>query len=153
MSLSGLWAHGNALTVETPSHFAAINHQGWGTDLFFNPGQGSWCHIPIPSVSMLNDVRAQLLNVCLLFECEEGAGHIANVHVYDGASKPQEFNNLFLAGSHRFMDPTNTFTLAQPHPVAFGIGLSFFFVPAVGIDSSIPPILLRIAGAGATLTF
>jgi len=34
-----------------------------------------------------------------------------------------------------------------------GIGLSFFFVPAVGIDSSIPPILLRIAGAGATLTF
>jgi hypothetical protein len=150
MALTATWVHGNALTVETPSNCAAINHQGWGTDLFIKSGTQTWFHIPISTPVLINNVRAQLVRVFILFETNPGDGFISNVHVYDGSFKPQEFNNLHLEGPHRTgLDGANTFTLAQPHSVAFGIGISFHFVAAVGIDSAVGPFLVRVATAGA----
>jgi hypothetical protein len=150
MALTATWVHGNALTVETPGNCAAILHKGWGTDLLINSGTETWFHIPISTPVLINDVRAQLVRVFILFETTPGDGFIGNVHVYDGAFNPQQFNDLNLAGEHRTgLDGANTFTLAQPHTVAFGIGISFRFVAAVGFDSAVGPFLVRIATAGA----
>jgi hypothetical protein len=150
MALTATWVHGNALTVETPDNCAAIHHQGWGTDLLIKPGTQTWFHIPISTPVLINNARAQLVRVFILFESKLGDGFISNVHVYDGASKPQEFNGLHLEGPHRSgIDGANTFTLARPHSVAFGIGITFRFVAAVGIDSVVGPFLVRVATAGA----
>ena len=153
MALYASWTHGNALTVESPENLARVGHFGWGADMYMQPGKGSWFHIPIPTPVIIGDVRSTLLRVFLLFEIAPGTGSIRNVHVYDGPFKPQEFNGLDLDGAHRTgLDAANTFALAAPHTVVFGIGVTFFFQAAIGIDSHISPPLLRLATAGGDFT-
>jgi hypothetical protein len=149
MPMHSSWVHGNALTVESPENLSRVGHNGWGADMLIRPGKGSWFHIPLPTPVIVGDVRTQLQRVFLLFKSDTGAGAIRNVHVYDGSSKPQEFNDLFLAGEHRLgLDGANTFTLSSPHSVAWGIGITFFFQAAIGIDSPIPDAQLIVASAG-----
>ena len=53
-----------------------------------------------------------------------------------------------LTGEHRVSrDAMNTFDLSTPHVVAFGIGISFFFIADIGIDSAIPPSRLIVGSA------
>ena len=153
MSNTVMWAHGNALTVETPDHVTQIRHQAWGTDLFFAPGnpKATWLHIPIPTPAIVNDGEAALNQVYLLFQVEgeeeAGNGRITALHVDDGAFRLQEFENISLDGNHRGgIDARNTFTLDKPQFVRFGIGVSFFFVPTASNNQQ---AVLRIAGAGA----
>jgi hypothetical protein len=147
MTLHASWVHGTALTVEQPENLNRVGHFGWGADMGIVPGKSSWFHVPLPTPVILNGSRSSLLRVFLLFETEQGS--IRNVHVYDGSGKVQEFNNLFLSGEHRInLDGENTFNLAQPHSVAWGIGVSFFFVAEIGFDSSIPPPRLILGSAG-----
>src|SRR5436190_23702344 len=116
------WIHGNALTVESPQNLAYIGHHGWGTDLGFKPGKDSWCHIPIPMPVIMNDQRAKVQKLFLLFESQEGMGNITNIHIYDSAAHVQDFNNLSLQGNHRLgLDGVNIITLQNPHEVVFGM--------------------------------
>lgn len=150
MAMQASWVHGNALTVESPGNLARVGHFGWGADMAIQPGKGSWFHIPLPTPVIVGDVRAQLLRVFLMFSSDPGAGEIRNVHVYDGSSKPQEFNDLHLEGDHRGgLDGANTFNLSNPHTVAWGIGVTFFYQAAIGFDTQIPPARLILASAGA----
>jgi hypothetical protein len=147
MGFNASWVHGNALTVESPENLNRVGHFGWGADMSVKPGQGSWFHIALPTPVIVSDVRSSLIRVFLLFESEQGS--IRNVHVYDGSFKIQEFNDLLSEGEHRLgLDDMNTFNLAQPHSVAFGIGVSFFFIANIGFDSAIPPSRLIVASAG-----
>jgi hypothetical protein len=149
MALHASWVHGNAVTVESPENLARVGHFGWGGDMAINPGKSSWFHIPLPTPVIVGDTRTQLVRVFVLFESKPGEGSIRNVHVYDGSAKVQEFNDLHLEGAHRTgLDGQNTFTLAAPHSVAFGIGISFFYQASVGIDSPVPPSRLIIGTAG-----
>ena len=147
MKLYASWAHGSGLTVESPENLARIGHFGWGADMSIKPGKGSWFHISVPTPVIVNDVRTHLQRVFLLFDAQGGS--IRNVHVYDGSSKVQEFNNLLFEGEHRTgLDAQNTFNLATPHTVIFGIGISFFFIADIGIDSAIPPSRLILGTTG-----
>jgi hypothetical protein len=147
MAMQASWVHGNALTVESPENLARVGHFGWGADMAIQPGKGSWFHIPLPTPVIVNDVRTKLQRVFLLFDAVSGS--IRNVHVYDGSSKLQEFNNLLFEGEHRLaLDGQNTFNLATPHTVAWGIGISFFFIADIGFDTSIPPARLILGAAG-----
>jgi hypothetical protein len=147
MTMNASWVHGNALTVETPEHLARVGHFGWGADMAIQPGKDSWFHIPLPTPVIVNDVRTTLHRVFLLFDSVSGS--IRNVHVYDGSAKVQEFNGLFLEGEHRLaLDGQNTFNLASPHTVAWGIGISFYFIADIGFDSAIPPARLILGAAG-----
>jgi hypothetical protein len=107
----------------------------------------SWFHIPLPTPVILNDSRSNLIRVFLLCETENGIIH--NVHVYDGSYKVQEFNDVFLEGEHRIgLDGRNTFNLEQPHVVAFGIGISFFYAAAAALDGNVEPSRLIVGSAG-----
>lgn len=147
MGFHASWVHGNALTVESPENLNRVGHFGWGADMSVKPGKESWFHIALPTPVIVSDVRSNLIRVFLMFESELGS--IRNVHVYDGSFKIQEFNDLMSEGEHRLgLDGMNTFNLAQPHSVAFGIGVSFFFIASIGFDSAIPPSRLILASAG-----
>jgi hypothetical protein len=149
MAIFASWAHGNALTVENPESLAEIRHMGWGTDMRVRPGQGSWFHIPVPTPVIVNDVRAKLARVFVMFDSEPGQGRIRNVHVFDGPNRIAEFNDLSLSGHHSGgLDGSNQFDLPTPHEVLWGIGVTFFFQAAVGIDSAIPPPPLLVASGG-----
>ena len=151
MPLHASWVHGNALTVESPENLARVGHFGWGADMAIIPGKASWFHIPLPTPVIVADSRAKLLRVFLMFKAVSGS--IRNVHVYDGSSKPQEFNNIQMSGEHRSaLDASNTFNLSAPHSVAWGIGVTFFFVADIGFDTQIPPAQLIVASAGADYT-
>jgi hypothetical protein len=147
MGFHASWVHGNALTVENPENLNRIGHFGWGADMSVKPGKASWFHVALPTPVIVSDVRSSLIRVFLMFESEQGS--IRNVHVYDGSFKIQEFNGLMSEGEHRLgLDGMNTFNLAHPHSVAFGIGVSFFFIASIGFDSTIPPSRLILASAG-----
>jgi hypothetical protein len=149
MALYASWIHGNALTVESPENLARVGHFGWGADMAITPGKNSWFHIPIPTPVIVGDKRATVQKLFLLFRVDPGSGEIRNIHIYDGSAKVQEFNGLSFNGEHRTaLDGQNTFNLSQPHTVAFGMGISFFFQAAIGIDSPIPPARLIVASAG-----
>lgn len=147
MALYASWIHGNALTVESPENLAKVGHFGWGADILIKPGKASWFHIPLPTPVIVADKRSNAQKVFLLFKSDSGS--IRNVHIYDGSSKVQEFNDLVLKGEHRVaLDGQNTFSLARPHTVIWGMGITFFFVADIGFDTQIPPPHLIVASAG-----
>ncbi len=88
MALFASWIPGNALKVESPEHLALLGHFGWGADMYMQPGKGSWFHIPTPTPVIVNNVRAALVRVFLLFDIAPGTGSIRNVHIFDGSFKP-----------------------------------------------------------------
>jgi hypothetical protein len=151
MALTASWVHGNALIVETPGNCAAITRFGWGTALDINPGTDNWFHIPIPTPVLIKDARAQLFRVFILFATKPGDGIVSEVRVFDGKTIIRNFGNLHLEGNFedRIVDGFNMFTLATPHSTAAGIGVSFHFLAATGIDSSIPPTRVECIAAGA----
>lgn len=147
MKLYASWAHGSALNVESPENLNRVGHFGWGADMSVKPGKSSWFHISVPTPVIVADIRSQLQKVFLMVDAE--GGRITEVHVYDGSSKVQEFKGLHLDGEHRTkLDGANTFTLASPHTVIFGIGITFTFTADVGFDSPIPPSRLIPGSAG-----
>ncbi len=152
MSLTASWVHGNALTVENPERLTSFKHWGWGTVAWVKWNEGTWFHVPLPTPVILNDKRSSLLRVFLMFETEYGS--IQEVDVYDGMSNVQQFTHLSLEGEHRFqLDGANTFNLDKPHPVVFGIGVSFFFKTFGNLDSQDPPpVKLMLGSAGGDYT-
>jgi hypothetical protein len=147
MKLYASWAHGSALNVESPENLNRNGHYGWGADMSLKPGKSSWFHISVPTPVIVGDVRSQLKKIFVMFDCS--GGRITEVHVWDGSFKVQEFKGLALTGEHRVsLDGANTFTLAQPHTVIYGIGITFTFSADIGFDSPIPPSRLILATAG-----
>jgi hypothetical protein len=148
MSLYASWIHGNAVMVESLESLARGSYCGWGADISITPGKNSWLHIPIPTPVIVADKRASVQKFFILFKIDPGGGNIRNVHIFDGAFKVQEFNGLELQGDHLILDQQNTFILAQPHSVAWGMSISFFFQASDGSDSQASPAHLIVGSAG-----
>lgn len=151
MGFHASWVHGNALVVESPENLNRVGHFGWGADMEIRYGKSSWFHIALPTPVIVDDNRTTLHRIFLMFKSEFGS--IRNVHIYDGSAKVQEFNDLLGTGEHRTsLDTFNTFNLATPHTVVFGIGVSFNYVADIGFDTNIPPNRLIVASAGGDYT-
>jgi hypothetical protein len=149
MAVHASWVHGNALTVESPENVVRMGHFGWGADLLVQSARASWFHIPLPTPVIVGDRRTTVQKLFLLFKTGPG-GRIRNVHIYDGSSQVQQFNYVDVQGEHRLgLDGQNTFNLAHPHTVLWGMGISLYFDTAIGIDSPAPPAQLIVAAAGA----
>ncbi|MEU1283356.1 DUF6623 family protein [Kitasatospora sp. NPDC005856] len=149
VTLHASWIHGNAMAVETPENLSRNGHFGWGADVDIIPGRSSWFHIAVPTPVIVSDVRTSLIKVFVLFSTDPGFGQLRRVHVWDGSAQVQQFEDLASEGDHRGgLDGQNTFVLSQPHVVAFGIGISFFVVAAIGFDTPIAPSRLILGTAG-----
>lgn len=136
MALHASWVHGNAVQVESPENFVSVRHFGWGGDAALRPGKASWFHIPIPTPVISGDVRTTVQRLFVLYKAENC--EVRNVHVFDGSTKVQELNNLHLTGEHRTgLGRANTFDLAAPHTVMFGMGITFFVQASIGFDTVI----------------
>jgi hypothetical protein len=152
MSFNASWIHGNALIVQMPGNLVSTDHVGWGTDMKVKPGTSTWFHIPLPTPVVIDGTRSKLIRVFIMFQSDIG-GRIESVHVYDGTNKIHQFDGLRSEGDNRVnLNSYNTFTLPAPHDVIFGIGISFSFVTAIGIDSPIPPFHLVVVSAGGDYT-
>ena len=127
--------HGNAVQVESPENLVSVGHFGWGGGPP-HPRQGELFHIPIPTPVITGDVRTTVQRLFVLYKAENC--EVRNVHVYDGSSQVQQLNNLHLSGEHRTgLDNANTFDLAAPHAVLFGMGITFFVQASIGFDTAI----------------
>lgn len=147
MALHASWVHGNAVQVESPENFASVGHYGWGGDAALNPGKNSWFHIPIPTPVITADARTKVQRFFVMYKAENC--QIRNVHIYDGSAKVQELNGLQFTGDHRSaLDGANTFDLASPHTVLFGMGITFFVQASIGFDTVIQTRFIT-ATAGA----
>ncbi len=147
MSLHASWVHGNAVTVENPENCVAIGHYGWGGDVALIPGKASWFHLPLPTPVITAEGRTRVQRFFVMFSAENC--QVRAVHIYDGSTKVQEFNDLHPEGDHRTgLDGANTFDLASPHTVLWGMGISFFVQASIGFDT---PITTRfiVASGGA----
>jgi hypothetical protein len=157
------WVHGNALAWEDTSSIVT-RRWGWGSEMQFtfargvNP-PGTWCHIPIPTPAIVNDVRLKVQKLFLLFKTGQHAS-IDNIHIFDGHKKihaldviPGSSSSARRTGDHsRGIDAENTITLPAPHEVSFGLSISFTFRP-VALNTSQGPVdpegTLLITTAGA----
>jgi hypothetical protein len=155
-----LFTHGTALATENPENLAHQVKVGWGTQIVFREpvpenvsglgtvfakiGPGSWFHIPlISTLNTFGKSNPQLDSVTILFETSHC--RISNVHVWDGATIVEEFNNLGPFGlkgaflhtrnpqdvqpETPLLNPQpfpNTRKLRKPHKVFSAIGISFF---------------------------
>ena len=153
------WAHGNALTVESPERVESGGyHFGWGAEVTIRSGEGSWFHVPLPVPAIIDGYPVYLHRAFLLFKTEANAT-LRAVHIYDGPRTVQEFNELHFSGDFtRLIVQANTYTPRVPHLVQRGIGLSFFVqgtlgpvsnrlvVPAAGAEYALArPILSTVA--------
>jgi hypothetical protein len=184
-----LFTHGTALEIETPENLAHHLRVGWGTQIVFKEpvlenvsglivradiGPGSWFHIPLTSsLNTFGKSNPQLDSVTILFDTSHC--RITNVHVWDGATLVQEFNDLGRFGlkggflhtrNSADVDPETTFLsqqtfpntlkLRQPHRVFSAIGLSFFACAHSEdfgghnpqFDGPFPPSILTIGAGG-----
>jgi hypothetical protein len=163
------WAHGNAITVESPENLEpGEQHLGWGADIIIRSGEGSWFHIPLSVPAVVDEYPVYLKRVFLLFKTEANA-FLRHVHIYDGLRRLQAFNDLHFDGDHTALTvPANTFELTSHHTVQRGISLSFFIqatlgptpnrvvVPAAGAEyivgrpilSTVARIFDRVTGRG-----
>jgi hypothetical protein len=157
------WVHGNALELELPNNIL-IRRWGWGTEMqfIFEPGMTpppAWCHIPIPTPPIINDVRMKVQKLFLLFKTGQHAS-IDNIHIFDGPNRIAAWDvvagsnsSARRTGNHsQAIDDQNMFTLPTLHEVSFGLSISFTFSP-VALDTSLPQVdpagTLLITTAGA----
>ena len=136
------WAHGNAVTVESPENLEPGGiHVGWGTDLTLGSGKGSWFHIPIPVPSLHDGDPVYLRRVFLLYRTA-ATTLLKSVHIYDGKRLLREFNDLGYDGDHttNYEGPDTSFPLAERVRVRRGIGLSFFVQGSLGPVAGVPDI-------------
>ncbi len=97
-------------------------------------GNSNWFHVPIATPVIVNNVRAKLVQVFVMFQCGDptatiasnAGANITDVHVWDGANRIKMFGPFNLFGEHRFrLSTSTTFQMGAVHPdVIFGIELA-----------------------------
>jgi hypothetical protein len=168
MAVTQMWAHGNAVEVESQDRNIIQSQQrlGPGAQIrVWGALHSTWMHIGVPTPAVLSGAKARLLRVFFLYEVVDpepippfdpqtglistASGHFSEVRVFDGPILVETFPNLRLAGSHpTTLDTANTFVLPQPHPVTLGIGVSAKFDANGGGDVPLA-VAVAITAAGA----
>ena len=141
MILTTMWTHGNSLVVEDPGEYENIRHRGWGTVLTFarrrddeqNLDQLSprYCHIPLPTPSLIDGAIPWLTKVYILYETQ-GFAKVGGVGVWDANNLVESFGgnagDILGFGNNLTLSPLNAsnnqFTLTERHQVAAGIGIT-----------------------------
>ncbi len=145
MALYASWSPGIAfMPAERPGdHLQNANNIAWtdivglrqsgGATFRGESGGDNWFHVPIATPVIVNDVRAKLAQVFVMFLCGDPKGdvvsagaNITNIHVWDDPNRIHQFGAFKLFGEHRFrLDTDNTFKMPAPlRDIVFGIEIA-----------------------------
>jgi hypothetical protein len=114
--------------------------QGWGVTFHMQANQSDWFHAPIPTPTIVEDRRATLSRVMVLFECPEGSA-LNEVHVWDGPNLIWHRAGLTSPGNPRGLDINNTFDVNHDG-ITWGVGVSLHISAVRDTD-------ILFTGAGA----
>ena len=146
MALHQSWVHGNAFAPPEFPGPPGLHHvdgvdwtditgwrRGWGCFWQGHPGEANWFHVAIPTPSIVEGARVQLLQIFLLFTAGDltatGAGqsgaNITDIHVWDGPNRIATFGPFNLFGAHAGSPGGgNTFKLQAKPQIFMGVGIS-----------------------------
>lgn len=115
------WASGYTAFPETAN--LRTLRQGFGVTFTIPAGRAEWIHLPIPTPVIVENDRATLEKVLVLFHARPNS-EIIEVHVFDGPRRISRFSDMRLSGDHsQGVDARNVFTVRQAD-IAFGIGVT-----------------------------
>jgi len=97
--------------------------EGFGATFFLKGGKADWFHFPLPTPVIVEDQRASLSRVMILFALPEGAG-LNSVHVWDGPNRILQLDRLDITGDHAHgLDADNSFEVNHDG-IRWGVGIS-----------------------------
>lgn len=139
-----LWVHGTSVQAEREGYHISRSRPGWGAE-FMSQGD-EWFHFAIPTPVIFGGYNSELEKCFVLFRTTLGA-KISMVHLYDGATKLKEFNDLNLSGAYDTkITPANTFAVPRAH-LLYGLGISVRVLFGSSTPQGVPMICFTSAGA------
>ena len=150
---AAMWVHGNAFHVE--GSVEAVTLRSNGALVRGKSDVTARFNFPIPTPVVLDGRRLRLVRVFVLYDTLPLSGStdalgpkLLSVRVFDGSRPISSFDNLALFGPHdKALDGANTFTLAAPLEVFFGLSLSVEMFFAAAPSEEKRTILFTAAGA------
>jgi hypothetical protein len=141
------WVPGYSVVAEDmgnpPLNFDGQNYsdvnghrQGFGVIFHMQANRQNWFHVPLPTPVIVEDQRATLARVMILFEFPEGAS-LTSVQVYDGPNLIFTSPLLNTTGEHfGGLDSDNTFDVSQVYQegIQWGVGISMQVTTVVTSD-------------------
>ena len=145
MALFASWTPGiGFMPAETPWDTQDVNGIGWtgvvglrqsgGATFKGKSGTSIWFHAPIATPVIINNTRAKLVRVFVMFQCGDPMAQIAtaaganvtDIHVWDGPNRIKMFGGFSDFGEHRFkFDTNNMRDMGTPAPdIFFGVEIA-----------------------------
>ncbi|GAB3964415.1 hypothetical protein GCM10029978_024870 [Actinoallomurus acanthiterrae] len=101
--------------------------EGFGAHYYLKEGHGNWFHVAIPTPVIVEDRRATLGRVMILFSTTAHFSALQAVHVWDGPNRILQRDGLSIDGNHSgSLDAVNTFNVNHDG-IAWGVGISMLF--------------------------
>lgn len=128
------WVPGYAAVAQTMGgpplnwegqNFTDVNghREGFGVTFYLQGNNSNWFHIPLPTPVIVEDERASLARVMVLFQLPEGAA-LNKVHVWDGPNRILQNDGLDITGDHHWgLDADNSFEVNHDN-IRWGVGIS-----------------------------
>lgn len=140
-----MWVHGTSIQAEREGYFISKSHKGWGAE--FTTQGDEWYHFSIPTPVITGGKDTFLEKVFILYETFLGA-KVDAIHLYDGANKIKEYNNLNFDGTHKgVLDTKNNWLVNPQVHIKFGLGISVLVKFGSTTAAGVPKILFATAGA------
>ncbi|MEV0406084.1 hypothetical protein [Actinoallomurus sp. NPDC050550] len=108
--------------------FVDVNglREGFGAHYYLKPGT-NWFHVAIPTPVIVEDRRATLGRVMVLFNVTDQFGALQAVDVWDGPNRILHRDGLSISGGHSAgLDAFNTWDVNHDG-IAWGVGISMLF--------------------------
>ena len=136
-----MWTHGNIGEIEYPANCTYKNF-GWGLDIDQKSGNWNWIHLPVPSKAG-STWGAQYIR--LQFYTGSADAFVAEIHVYNGATKKKEFKGLSISNGWKDLQ----FDLGSKMIFNKGMGISIKI--GAGVEMMSHRFIFSAAGANFAL--
>ncbi len=139
------WVHGNAVKPQNEGYFLSKTYTGWGAVIQTHGAE--WCHFAIPTPVIVNGQDTSLQKVFVMFSTG-GTSKVTAVHVWDGPTKIQAFDNLSIAGTHtNALEVGNNTWEVKPVHIKWGLEIAVHVDFGPPSQIGVPQITFASAGA------
>jgi hypothetical protein len=113
-----MWTHG--YNVQPQDQALSVDRID-GAGQIRQAGAQGWLHLAVPTPVIVTDIRLRVDSAMIQFSTGS-QGFVRSVHVWDGATRIANYDNLNLSGADRL----DRFPVDGRPEVRFGIGISVF---------------------------